>query len=289
MSVTGTTGSLRVVSQGDEVAAGAAAHERPGIDSTWLSRKQAPLAIQVSDCRLTYPIGGFRQGSLKSLAMSVFGHRERKVVSSHVEALRGINLEIQQGERVGLIGHNGSGKSTLLRAMAGVYPLASGTIRVAGSIGAIFELGLGFEDEATGRENIYYRGMAMGYSKKLMAKHEAEIVEFCGLGDFIDLPVRTYSSGMYLRLAFAIATQFTPEVLLVDEVFAAGDATFRARAVERMLNIVRQSGIFVMATHDPGLVQKVCSRAIWLESGRIIADGPVDSVIPDFIKKLQGA
>lgn len=289
MSVTGTTGSLRVVSHADEATAGSAAGEdRPSLKDTSLSRKQAPLAIQVRDCKLTYPIGGFGQKSLKSLAMSVFGHREQTVVSSYVEALRGINIDIQHGERVGLVGHNGSGKSTLLRAMAGVYPLASGSIRVAGSIGAIFELGLGFEDEATGRENIYYRGMAMGYSRRLMAKHEAEIVQFCGLGDFIDLPVRTYSSGMYLRLAFAIATQFSPEVLLVDEVFAAGDATFRARAVDRMMNIVRQSGIFVMATHDPGLVQQICNRAIWLESGRVIADGPVDSVIPDFVKRLQG-
>lgn len=289
MSVNGTTGSLRVVSQTDADTGATAVNDQPPIADTWLSRKQAPLAIQVRDCKLAYPVSGFGQKSLKSLAMSVFGHREQKVVPTYVEALRGLNIEIQQGERVGLVGHNGSGKSTLLRALAGVYPLAGGSIRVSGSIGAIFDLGLGFEDEATGRENIYYRGMAMGFSRRMMAKHEAEIVEFCGLGDFVDLPVRTYSSGMYLRLAFAIATQFSPEILLVDEVFAAGDATFRARAVERMVNIVRRSGIFVMASHDPTLVQQVCSRAIWLEAGRIVADGPVDSVIPDFVKKLGGA
>lgn len=285
----GTTGSLRVISQTGEASDGATSPREPLEHSkTALSRRYAPLAIQIRDCRLSYPIGAHNRGSIKSLAMAMFGHRERKMVSQYVEALRGINLEIQQGERVALIGHNGSGKSTLLRAIAGVFPLASGTIRVSGTIGSILELGLGFEDEATGRENIYYRGMAMGFSKRLMAKHEAEIVEFCGLGDFIDLPVRTYSSGMYLRLAFAIATQFSPEVMLVDEVFAAGDATFRTRAIDRMMNIVKQSGIFVMATHDPHLVEMVCSRAVWLESGRIIADGPVDSVLPDFVKKLEG-
>lgn len=220
--------------------------------------------------------------------MSVFGHKERMPTAQYVSALRGINIEIQQGERVALIGHNGSGKSTLLRAMAGIYPLVSGSIRVSGKIGTLLELGLGFEPEATGRENIYYRGMAMGYSRRTLAKREKEIVEFCGLGDFIDLPVRTYSSGMYVRLAFAISTQFSPEVLLVDEVFGAGDATFAQRAVVRMQEIVRQSGIFVIATHDMGLVERVCSRAIWLEAGRIVADGSTDMVVSEFTSRMAG-
>lgn len=252
-----------------------------------LTARRAPLAIQVKDCVLQYPIGNFR-GSLKSLAMSMFGHKERRVTAQYVDALRGINIEIQQGERVALIGHNGSGKSTLLRAMAGVYPLASGDIRVSGRIGTLLELGVGFEDEATGRENIYYRGMSMGYSRRMLARHEQEIVEFCGLGDFIDLPVRTYSQGMYVRLAFAISTQFTPEVLLVDEVFGAGDATFHARALARMMNIVNNAGIFVIATHDLNMVKQVCGRVIWLEAGRIVADGPTDSVMPEYMSRLRG-
>lgn len=250
--------------------------------------RRAPLAIQVKDCVLRYPIGAHVRGSLKSAVMGLFGHRERAPAAEYIDALRGINIEIQQGERVALIGHNGSGKSTLLRAMAGVYPLASGDIRVSGRIGTLLELGVGFEDEATGRENIYYRGMAMGHSRRLLAKHEREIVEFCGLGDFIDLPVRTYSAGMYVRLAFAISTQFSPEVLLVDEVFGAGDAVFHDRAVQRMMRIVNDAGIFVMATHDTSLVSRVCSRAIWLSQGRIVADGPVESVIPEFTARMSG-
>jgi lipopolysaccharide transport system ATP-binding protein len=252
-----------------------------------LTARRAPLAIQVKDCVLQYPLGVSR-GSIKSLMLSMFGHRNRGPSAQYVDALRGINLEIQQGERVALIGHNGSGKSTLLRAIAGVYPLAAGDIRVSGRIGTLLELGVGFEDEATGRENIYYRGLAMGYSRRLLAKYEQEIVEFCGLGDFIDLPVRTYSAGMYVRLAFAISTQFSPEVLLVDEVFGAGDAVFANRALKRMMNIVNNSGIFVIATHDVRLVNAVCGRTIWLEAGRIVADGPTDSVLPEYMSRLGG-
>jgi lipopolysaccharide transport system ATP-binding protein len=253
-----------------------------------LTRRSAPLAIQIKDCVLQYPLGAYARGSLKSLLMSAFGHRESTQAAQYVSALRSINIEIQQGERVALIGHNGSGKSTLLRAMAGIYPPASGSIRVSGKLGALLELGLGFESEATGRENIYYRGMAMGYSRRTIAKREMEIVTFCGLGDFIDLPVRTYSAGMYVRLAFAISTAFSPEVLLVDEVFGAGDATFAHKAVARMQEIVRQSGIFVIATHDLALVEKVCSRAIWLEAGRIVADGPIDTVLSEFKARMAG-
>lgn len=253
-----------------------------------LTTKRAPLAIQVKECTLQYPLGAYARGSIKSLVLSMFGHRDRTPTAQYVDALRGINLEIQQGERVALIGHNGSGKSTLLKAMAGVYPLAGGEIRVSGRIGTLLELGVGFEDEASGRENIYYRGMAMGYSRRLLAKYEKEIVEFCGLGDFIDLPVRTYSAGMYVRLAFAISTQFSPEVLLVDEVFGAGDATFHERAVQRMMKIVNDSGIFVIATHSLSLVQQVCGRTIWLEAGRIVADGPTDTVLQEYKARLGG-
>lgn len=285
----GQTSGLRVVeTSGSEDAVSRLDKRSSDNSGRSLTRRSAPLAIQIKDCVLQYPLGAYARGSLKSLVMSVIGYRERTPSAHYVSALRSINIEIQQGERVALIGHNGSGKSTLLRAMAGIYPLASGSIRVSGKLGALLELGLGFEPEATGRENIYYRGMAMGYSRRVLARHEKEIVEFCGLGDFIDLPVRTYSAGMYVRLAFAISTAFSPEVLLVDEVFGAGDATFAQKAVARMQEIVRQSGIFVIATHDLALVERVCSRAIWLETGRIVADGPTDTVISEFKARMAG-
>jgi len=248
---------------------------------------RAPLAIEVKECVLRYPIGSYDRGSIKSMVLSAFSKRRRQVPTAQfVDALRGINLNIQHGERVALLGHNGSGKSTLLQAMAGVYPLASGTIRVSGRVGTLFGLGQGFEDEATGRENIYYRGMAMGYSRRMLAQYEQEIIDFCGLGDFIDLPVRTYSQGMFVRLAFAISTQFSPDVLLIDELFGAGDATFRERAHKRMLSIVNNAGILVIATHDLNIVKTICTRVVWLEAGRVVADGPTETVLPDYFEKL---
>lgn len=250
------------------------------------ARHRAPLAIEVKECALRYPLGGFDRGSLKSLMLSAFSKRRHTTTPRFVDALRGINLNIQQGERVALLGLNGSGKSTLLQVMAGVYPPSSGSVRVSGRMGTLFGLGQGFEDEATGRENIYYRGIAMGYPRRLLEQHEHEIVEFCGLGDFIDLPVRTYSNGMFVRLAFAISTQFSPEVLLIDEIFGAGDATFRERAHARMMNIVNNAGILVIATHDFNIIKSVCNRAVWLDGGRIIADGPTETVLPDYYAKL---
>lgn len=280
--------NLRVVLDDPAQPAAADAAASPLAAGSQLSVQRAPLAIEVKQCVLKYPIGAYTRGSLKSLVLSVFGNKAREASAQYVDALRGINLTVQRGERVALLGHNGSGKSTLLRAMAGVYPLASGSVRVSGRIGTLFEIALGFETEATGRENIYYRGMAMGFSRKMLAGHEEEIVQFCGLGDFIDLPVRTYSAGMFVRLAFAISTQFSPEVLLIDEIFGAGDATFRERARDRMMKIVNEAGILVIATHDLNIVKTVCNRTIWMQTGRIIADGPTDSILPDYFKSLVG-
>lgn len=250
------------------------------------AHQRAATSIEVKDCVLRYPLAGLNRGSIKSLMLAGFSKRPQTPSARFVDALRGINLSIKQGERVALLGHNGSGKSSLLQAMAGVYPLASGTIHVPGRIGTLFGLGQGFEDEATGRENIYYRGIAMGYPARLLAQHEQEIIDFCGLGDFIDLPIRTYSHGMFVRLAFAISTQFSPDVLLIDEIFGAGDATFRQRAHERMLNIVNKAGILVIATHDLGIIKSVCDRVVWLEKGRVIADGPTESVLPEYFETL---
>jgi len=240
------------------------------------------LAIEAKDAVLHYPLGAYTRGSAKSALLSMFGAKSDTPQTRFVDALRGLNFQIRFGERVALVGHNGSGKSTLLRALAGIYPLAQGEMRVVGRIGTLLDVSLGFESEATGRENIYYRGMALGYSRSQIRKVEAEIIEFASLGEFIDLPVRTYSAGMYVRLGFAVSTQFSPEILLVDEVFGAGDAAFAKLAVARMMRIVQASGIFVIATHDLGLIHNVCQRVIWLNSGEIVRDGPVDHVLPEY-------
>lgn len=246
------------------------------------------LAIEIKRASLHYPMGSYARGSLKSALLSLVGHRDNAPKPTFVDALRDLDLSISFGERVGLIGHNGSGKSTLLRALAGIYPLAKGDITVVGRIGTLLDISLGFETEATGRENIYYRGMTMGFSRKQMRKAEAEIVRFADLGEFIDLPMRTYSAGMCVRLGFAISTHFQPDILLVDEVFGAGDAAFARQALDRMLRMVANAGIFVIATHDLALVQNVCQRAIWMHGGKVERDGPAALVVAEYQRHMLG-
>lgn len=240
-------------------------------------------SIEVTNALLRYPVGPYRRGSLKSGLMGLLGHRDSTSRVEYVTALSHVDFSIHQGERVGIIGRNGAGKSSLLRALAGVYPLQAGEIHVRGSIGTLLDFGLGFEAESTGRENIYNRGYAMGLSRRQLAEHEAEIIKFADLGEFIDLPMRTYSSGMFVRLGFSISTQFTPDILLVDEVFGAGDASFARRAHERMQSITAHAGIVVMVSHDFGAISNNCDRAIWLDQGKIVFDGPVKDAIDRYL------
>lgn len=249
-------------------------------------RETRNSGIEVSHASLEYPIGPYVRSSLKSGLLRLFGGRAEAVSVSHVEALKDLNLSFAHGERVGVIGRNGSGKSTFLRMLAGIYPLRSGNVRVVGTVGTLLDIGLGFESEATGRENIYYRAMAMGMSRKETKRFEEEIVQFTGLGEFIDLPIRTYSAGMQVRLGFAVSTQFSPDVLLIDEVFGAGDAAFAERAVKRMMQIVRHAGIVIMATHDLSLAARICTRIIWFDQGRVHRDGSPEVVIPQFQQRL---
>jgi lipopolysaccharide transport system ATP-binding protein len=281
---------LKIVAEGD-------ASQAPEDDSAEGYRGDSVLAIRVpresaidvSNATLQYPIGPYARGSLKSNLLKLLGSKgEVTAKITHVEAIRALDLQIEHGERVGIIGSNGSGKSTLLRALAGIYPLKSGKIRVVGSIGTLLDTTLGFETESTGRENIYYRGVAMGYSPRALRAAENEIIEFAALGDFIDLPMRTYSAGMYVRLGFAISTHFSPDVLLVDEVFGAGDASFAARAVDRMMRMVRRAGIVVLATHDTSLVSRVCSRVLWMNGGVLERDGSPQVVLPQFEQFCAG-
>lgn len=269
-------------------------HETGEVSEPLDDRASAPKAknspsscIEVTDAVLRYPIGPYRRGSLKSSMMRLFGHRDPAAKVEFVTALRGIDLTIHDGERVGIIGRNGSGKSSLLRALAGVYPLQSGKIHVRGSIGTLLDISLGFETESTGRENIYNRGYAMGLTTSELKEHEAEIIKFADLGDFIDLPMRTYSTGMFVRLGFSISTQFTPDVLLVDEVFGAGDASFGRRAHHRMQSITERAGIVVMVSHDLATLSTNCDRAVWLDNGRIIFDGPVEHTLERYQAEIE--
>jgi lipopolysaccharide transport system ATP-binding protein len=196
-----------------------------------------------------------------------------------VAALRDLSFHIEGGERVALVGHNGAGKTTLLRTLAGVYEPVAGRLEVAGSIGSLIDPAAGMDQESTGRENIMLRGLYRGLSDADSGALADEIGNFSELGEFLDVPVRTYSAGMQVRLSFAMATVIAPQVLLMDEWFLAGDAGFMAKAEERLRGLVANADILVLATHDMGIVRQWCTRAIRLDAGRIIADGPVAEVL----------
>lgn len=195
-----------------------------------------------------------------------------------VKALTDISFTLREGDKVALLGHNGAGKSTMLRALGGVYVPTRGTSDIMGEIGSLIDLSLGINPEATGRENVFIRGQLLGLTKQAISHKYAEIVQFAELGDFMEMPVRTYSSGMQLRLAFAVSTVVRPEILLMDEWLSVGDAEFQHKAEDRLRDLVSGTKILAIASHSRDLVEAVCNRAIWLEHGQIKMDGPVKEV-----------
>ena len=186
-----------------------------------------------------------------------------------IRALEDLTLTIKDGDRVGLLGHNGAGKSTLLRLLSGVYEPSSGRAEIKGEIGSLIDVSFGIDPEASGRENIYLRGALLGLTRAEIKAKLDEIIDFSELGDFIDMPVRTYSSGMHLRLAFSVSTIIRPEILLMDEWLSVGDEGFRVRAEARMNELVESTHILVIASHSRELVRDTCNRAIWLEHGTV--------------------
>lgn len=221
--------------------------------------------------------------SLKKTAFrtAVGGFISNKEDSSKttIRALQDISLTLNEGDRLALIGPNGAGKTTLLRVLAGIYYPTFGSASIQGQCVPLFDISLGLDDEATGYENILLRGLVMGLDRKEIEKRIEEISEFSGLGDFLHLPVRTYSSGMTLRLLFSIATSVNSDILLMDEWIAVGDADFIERANKRLHGVVNRSKILVFASHNPDYLKAVCNRAVLLEAGRIVAEGSVDEVL----------
>jgi lipopolysaccharide transport system ATP-binding protein len=199
-----------------------------------------------------------------------------------VRALTEISFSLRDGDKVALLGHNGAGKSTLLRALGRVYAPTKGSVEIVGEIGSLIDISLGINPEATGRENVFIRGQLLGLTKQQISDKYAEIVEFAELGDFMEMPVRTYSSGMHLRLAFAVSTVVRPEILLMDEWLSVGDTDFQHKAEVRLRDLVSGTKILAIATHSRELVESVCNRAIWLEHGQIKMDGTVSQVLPAY-------
>lgn len=249
------------------------------------------------ECRLTlrnvtveFPVYGVNARSLKSHAVRLTtGGLISAPDSSRavVTALSDITLDIRDGDRVGLVGHNGAGKTTLLRVCAGAYEPVSGAFRRVGRTSSLFDMSYGFEAGATGLENIVIRGMYLGLDRGRLLARRDEIAEFSGLGPYINMPIQTYSVGMLMRLAFSISTCVSPEILLMDEWLAVGDSTFVHKAEQRLMDLIGSTGILVIATHSFGILDRVCNRLVWLETGRIKADGPIEAVKSEFLAHNQ--
>lgn len=199
-----------------------------------------------------------------------------------IEALRDISMTLEEGDRLALIGANGAGKTTLLRVIAGIYEPEQGTVRVRGRISPMFDIGLGIDTERSGYDNIRMRGLLLGLSSGSIADRLQDIADFTELGDYLEMPVRTYSSGMMLRLAFAVATCFEPDVLLMDEWILAGDAHFVAKAQQRIDSFVGNANVLVLASHNLEVCRRWCNRGAWMDRGILRAIGPIDDIIAQY-------
>lgn len=238
--------------------------------------------LVLEDVSVEFPIFGADAASLKTTltAAATGGRIGRDTGVTVVQALRELSLEVGAGERLGVIGHNGAGKSTLLQTLAGVYPPTRGRYRRAGTISSLVSPTLGIELEATGYENIMIRGLILGLDRRTIRQLTPDIAEFSGLGDYLAVPVRTYSTGMLMRLAFSITTSVRADILLMDEWLAVGDADFRQLAETRLREVVAGTGILVLASHSPELIARECTRVIELRHGRLVRDGLLRRATP---------
>ncbi|MBI5458356.1 MAG: ABC transporter ATP-binding protein [Methanobacterium sp.] len=202
-------------------------------------------------------------------------------------ALKGVSFEVKRGDKFGIIGLNGAGKSTLLKLIAGVMKPTEGQISVTGSIVPLLEMGAGFDPDYTGRENIFLKGALLGYTRRFLEEKFDEIVEFSDLEEFIDVPLKNYSSGMKARLAFSIATMVEPEILIIDEVLSVGDAKFQEKSREKMNSLLDEDATVLFVSHSTQQVRNICNRAIWLDKGKLITQGPVDEVCDAYEKFIH--
>lgn len=244
--------------------------------------------IELKNLSLTYPVVNVG-ASIRRAAMSGMtgGLIQRGRDVSLVEAIRDITLTIQSGDRVGLIGHNGAGKSTLLRVLAGIYKPTRGAVNIEGRVGSLLDIGFGIDPEETGWQNLMFVSKMISRDAELRAALIDDVAEFTELGEFLDMPVRTYSAGMQMRLSFGIATATCSNVLLMDEVIGAGDASFYKKAEQRLHRVMAGADILVMATHSIDLVSTWCNKAIWLDKGSLKAAGNVDSILESYLKAAE--
>jgi ABC-2 type transport system ATP-binding protein len=238
------------------------------------------VSIDVWNASVDFPIFDAKSRSLKKAVLGKVGGRigtaQRVPI---IEALHDITLSIKEGDRVGLVGHNGAGKSTLLRLLAGIYEPTRGASRITGKVAPVFDLGVGMDPEISGLENIIIRGLFLGMTRKEMESRIDDIAEFTELGDYLQMPLRTYSTGMRVRLALGVVTSIDPEILLLDEGIGAVDAAFMEKARVRLNDLVRRSGLLVFATHSDEFLMELCDSAIWMDEGRVRLHGGLREVL----------
>ena len=227
-------------------------------------------AVEMENVTLHFP----KQRNALKLLINLFTRKKERFT-----ALKNVSLEIKKGEVIGIIGKNGSGKSTLLRVISGIYPADEGNCKAAGNVSLLAGLGTGFSGHQTGRENAILYGSILGYEEDLMASKLPEIIDFSELGNFIDEPVRTYSSGMKARLGLAVASAINPDILLIDEVLGVGDPQFKEKSKKRILDLVKSTGTVVLVSHSFGLMTDICDRLVFIDKGKIAGIGPPEEMI----------
>ena len=252
--------------------------------STHVASPTEPMAVSVQNVSVTYRTTFEKTPTFRS-AIVRFGRGERAV--REIEAVKNVSFDVPHGTSMGIIGANGAGKSTLVRTLAGVLTPTSGRIEVRGRISALLALGVGFNANLSGRENVVLGGLAAGLTRRQVLERADEIADFAELGEFMDLPMRVYSSGMYSRLAFAVSVHMDPDILLVDEALSAGDAHFKQKAAAKMNELMSSARAMFLVSHAMGSIQQLCNRAIWLHKGRLMLEGEPNEVIAAYSKFLQ--
>lgn len=242
--------------------------------------------IEADNVGIEFPVAAPNARSFRHLALKAASRVGGSVSKSggsfqFVKALQDINFTLKQGDRLGLVGHNGAGKTTLIRVLAGIYEPTTGSLRVSGRKVPMFDIGLGMDEEASGYENIRTRGLILGLSPKEIEDRIPEIADFAELGEYLQLPIRTYSSGMLLRLVFSIAASVHGDIILMDEWIAVGDAQFRKKTHDRLQDITMKSGIVVLASHDHRLLRDTCNLGLYLEGGQARAFGALEDVLKE--------
>lgn len=247
------------------------------------------ISLKLDSVSLRFPLYGVDSFSIKKkiLTVATGGFISQKENATFINALNNISVTLETGDRLGLIGHNGAGKTTLLKVIAGIYDIDQGQLEVNGSVMPMFDMSLGMDMEASGYENILLRGLMLGFNEKSIRQQMDDIILFTDLGDYLHLPVKMYSQGMLLRLAFAVSTCIRADILLFDEWIGVGDESFRKKAEARLDYLVKNASIIVVATHDLTLLASMCNKALWLEHGSVLAAGDINDVIAQYRAKQE--